>query len=187
MYFMNRSTIITLALLIGVVLLVAVYAWWATHVQKAAQQDQDSTDTFTAQQTAAVFTDLNGEAVDLAAYADRVRVVNSWASWCPFCVAELADFAEVAAEYNQEEVVVVAINRKEPVGTVKAYLASVGDSLTENIVFLQDESDAFYGSIGGFTMPETVFYNSSGEVVVHKRGFMNSEEMKRHIETALTQ
>ena len=35
-------------------------------------------------------------------------------------------------------------------------------------------------------MPETVFYDRGGNIVVHKKGFMGFEEMKQHTETALS-
>jgi len=34
-------------------------------------------------------------------------------------------------------------------------------------------------------MPETLFYDKKGNVVVHKRGFMTYEEMQKNTEAAI--
>lgn len=129
------------------------------------------------------FTDLNGNPVSLEQFQGQVRVVNSWASWCPFCVQELPDFEELAEEYAADEVVVIAINRKETIQRATGFLSTLGD--LDTMLFVQDPADNFYQSIGGFSMPETIFYDRSGNVVVHKRGFMSLEEMRTHTEAAL--
>ncbi len=45
------------------------------------------------------------------------------------------------------------------------------------MTFLLDSKDAFYKSIGGFSMPETLFADADGNVIVHKRGPMALDEM----------
>jgi hypothetical protein len=54
--------------------------------------------------------------------------------------------------------------------------------VTDRMLFLLDDSDTFYQTIGGFSMPETIFVNSSGQIVVHKRGPMELDEMQEHVE-----
>ena len=94
------------------------------------------------------------------------------------------DFETLAKEYADQDVVVIAINRKEPMERAKAFLKSVGDF--EAIKFAVDLTDAYYTSIGGFSMPETVFYDAEGNTVFHKRGFMDLDEMRKHTQAALT-
>ncbi len=55
----------------------------------------------------------------------------------------------------------------------------------EHIIFAIDKTDSFYTSIGGFAMPETVFYDSKGSIVFHKRGSMDLAEMKGHLDELL--
>ena len=45
--------------------------------------------------------------------------------------------------------------------------------------------DSFYKSIGGFSMPETIFVSSNGDLLRHKRGPMKFEEMKEIINEIL--
>jgi len=58
-------------------------------------------------------TNLDGERVDLAAYVDRAVVLNSWATWCVPCQAEMPALQALSERYAGR-VVVVGINAGEP-------------------------------------------------------------------------
>ncbi|MFQ5540842.1 MAG: TlpA family protein disulfide reductase [Candidatus Paceibacteria bacterium] len=113
---------------------------------------------------------------------DRVLVINSWATWCPFCVQELPDFAALQEEFA-DDILVIAVNRRESVERSVSYLSDLG--VERDLTYLYDASDGWYRAIGGFSMPETLFVSAGGEIVVHKRGFMALDEMRDHVETAL--
>ena len=127
------------------------------------------------------FTDYEGNSVALADFAGKPLVVNAWAAWCPFCVKELPDFALLQKEFP--EIVVIAIDRQESLNTAKSYTDDLG--ITEDLVFLLDRKDSFYRSIGGFSMPETIFVDKEGVIQNHKRGIMSLDEMKRQVEKIL--
>lgn len=122
--------------------------------------------------------DYEGNTVLLEEFQNMPLVINSWAVWCPFCRDELPDFADLQQEF-EGEVKVIAIDRQEPLEKVKQYTDELG--ISDDMLFLMDSSDSFYKTIGGFSMPETIFLNSSGEIVVHKRGPMELEEMREHV------
>lgn len=124
-------------------------------------------------------TDYGGNEVSLEEFRGRPLVINSWAVWCPFCVKELTDFAKLQQEFG-EDIVVIAIDRQEPLAKAKGFTDELG--ITEQMLFLLDASDSFYKSIGGFSMPETIFVNSEGDIIVHKRGPMELDEMREHAE-----
>lgn len=119
--------------------------------------------------------DYEGNTYVLKDFRTDIIVVNSWASWCPFCVNELPDFKKLKEAY-EDKVSIVAINRAEPTQTAKSF--SDGLNLEETITFLVDPTDSFYKSIGGFAMPETLFLNKKGEVLLQKKGPMKFEEME---------
>ena len=127
------------------------------------------------------FTDYEGNSVALADFTGKPLVVNAWAAWCPFCVKELPDFALLQKEFP--EIVVIAIDRQESLNTAKSYTDDLG--ITEDLVFLLDRKDSFYRSIGGFSMPETIFVDKEGVIQNHKRGIMSLDEMKRQVEKIL--
>ncbi|PIR85379.1 hypothetical protein COU15_00950 [Candidatus Kaiserbacteria bacterium CG10_big_fil_rev_8_21_14_0_10_45_20] len=122
--------------------------------------------------------DYQGNSVSLEVFRGKPLIINSWAVWCPFCRAELPDFARLQKEFG-DTIVVIAIDRQESLDKVKEYTDELG--ISDDMLFLLDSSDAFYKSIGGFSMPETIFMNSAGEIVVHKRGPMELNEMREHV------
>lgn len=119
-------------------------------------------------------TDYEGARVSLAEYRGKPLVVNAWAVWCPFCRKELPDFAALQGEFP--DIVVIAIDRRESVETARSYTDELG--ITERMVFLLDSGDNFYREIGGFSMPETIFMDTKGIIVFHKRGPLTLEEMR---------
>ena len=121
--------------------------------------------------------DYDGNVVSLEDFRGKPLVINNWAVWCPFCRAELADFVTLQQEFG-DRVIVLAIDRQEPLAKAKGFTDELG--ITNDMFFLLDSSDSFYKSIGGFSMPETIFVNSAGEIVVHKRGPMELREMREH-------
>lgn len=120
--------------------------------------------------------DYNGKPVGLADFPGRPLVINAWAAWCPFCRKELVDFAAVQTEFG-DKVVIIAIDRAESLETAKTYSDELG--VTSNLIFLLDPGDSFYQSIGGFSMPETIFVDKNGNIVDHKRGPMEADEIRR--------
>lgn len=179
---MSKESIGTLVVL-GVIVLAA--GWYAFMLSQEAREANSAAGKALATPEAieAQYTDVDGNPIDLSAFAGKVRVVNTWASWCPYCVQELPDLQQLAAEYAEQDVVVIAMNRKESQGLVRAYIDS--HELTGDVLFVLDPDDTFYRSVGGFAMPETVFYDEKGNVSFHKHGFMKLEEMRKHTEKAL--
>ena len=121
----------------------------------------------------------DGVEVKLSDFRGRPLVVNSWATWSPFCRDELRVFVSMQKEFK-DAVVIAAIDRAESLSVVKNYTDAQGT--TNELLFLLDPSDSFYESVGGFSMPETVFVDREGRIKFHKRGPMNADEMRRHME-----
>jgi thiol-disulfide isomerase/thioredoxin len=110
-------------------------------------------------------------------------VVNSWASWSPFSVQELKDLETIASENKDNNIVFIAINRKEPKENAKLFLQSI--QAFSHIQFVIDVGDTYYTSVGGFSMPETVIYDTKGAIVEHKRGNMSIDEIRTLVTTVL--
>lgn len=146
-----------------------------TNTQSTAQQQISRSDFD--QFASASFVDYSGNKVSLEEFRGKPLVINSWAVWCPFCVKELPTFAELQKEFG-DKIIVIAIDRQEPLVKAKGFTDKLG--ITDDMMFLLDSSDSFYKSIGGFSMPETIFVNGAGKIVVHKRGPMELDEMRAH-------
>lgn len=126
--------------------------------------------------------DYNGQEIKLSDFRGKAVVVNSWAVWCPFCKEELKDFAAIRKEFG-DKAAIIAVDRAEPRDTAKKFSDELG--VSDDLIFLLDPDDTFYQSIGGFSMPETVFVDRDGLIRFHKRGSMPAEEIRRRIEDLL--
>lgn len=122
--------------------------------------------------------DYGGNVVTLAQFRGKAVVVNAWAVWCPFCREELKDFAVVARELG-DRVVIIAIDRAEPLETAKRFSDELG--VTNDLLFLLDPADSFYQAIGGFSMPETILVDAGGKIIFHKRGPMDAAEIRQRV------
>ena len=126
--------------------------------------------------------DYDGNTVTLSDFNGKHVIVNSWATWCAFCKKELPDLAILQEEFA-DDVVVIAIDRVESLEKAKQYSDDLG--VTGRMVLLLDPSDSFYKSIGGFSMPETVFLEPDGSIQFHKRGVMDLGELRTRTQALL--
>lgn len=129
------------------------------------------------------YQNLDGESVNLKDYKGSVLVINSWATWSPYSKDELKTLTEVKNQF-EEDVAVIAINRKENPALVRAYLNTYNISDTA-IEYLIDPSDYFYTASGGYAMPETILYKKDGSISVHYRGTLDKEALVQAVERLL--
>ncbi|MBU0732477.1 TlpA family protein disulfide reductase [Patescibacteria group bacterium] len=128
--------------------------------------------------------DFNGNVHKREDFQGQYVIINSWASWCPFCTDELPDFTRVKEEMG-DKITIIAINRNESDGVAKEYKEKL--DMNGELLFLQDPGDTFYQSIGGFSMPETLFINKEGYIVEHYRGPLTYDEIKEKIENLINE
>ncbi len=123
-----------------------------------------------------------GELVSLADTSDKeLLVLNFWASWCPFCVEEMPNFARLREEFS-DKIVVVAVNRAESLNQAKKFSDQVG--VTDRLVLLLDAKDQLFRAYGAFAMPTTYFIKD-GQVADQKFGPMPLEEMRERVQRLL--
>lgn len=161
----NKPLIFAAVALIGIALVAIVVA--GERGQRAVGSDLDRL-------ASIELTDYAGNSVSLAEYRGKPLVINAWAAWCPFCRQELPDFAALQGEFA--DIAVIAIDRAESKDVAKGYTDQLG--ISEKMILLLDPGDGFYKNIGGFSMPETIFVDSHGAIVFHKRGPLTLDEMK---------
>lgn len=114
-----------------------------------------------------VLQDYSDKDIHLYTYRRQVVIAYAWASWCTYCGNELKELVKLKKTYG-DKIQILAVNRAEPAATARAFTESLG--ITQDVTLLLDSQDAFFKSIGGYAMPETVFINPSGEIVFHQRG-----------------
>lgn len=65
---------------------------------------------------------LDGAPVKLSDYAGQVILLNTWATWCPPCKAEMPTIHNYYQAHKDEGFVVLAVNSQEPTGTVSSFI-----------------------------------------------------------------
>lgn len=93
----------------------------------SAQAVPDQFVTPPAQDTLAPDFDLrtvDGQTVRLSDYRGQVVLLNTWATWCPPCRAEMPQLEAYYREHQGQGFVVLAVNSEESSETVAAFLRS---------------------------------------------------------------
>lgn len=124
--------------------------------------------------------DYSGKDVHLYEYRRQVLVAYAWASWCVYCGAEMQELQKIKTAYG-DKIQIIAINRAEPLPTARSFTDGLG--VAKDIVLLLDPQDAFFKSIGGYAMPETVFIDAHGDIVFHQRGPIDVPTLEAKLKT----
>jgi thiol-disulfide isomerase/thioredoxin len=178
---MTRTNLITLLILAAILLCAGAITYWIYSTPNDVL-NSDATRTLATTEDQ-IFVDLEGNPLTFDQFEGKVRVVNIWASWTPFSVQELKDMESLAAKYT--DVAFIAVNRKEPKEQAQRFLSSVGE--LPHLTFAIDMNDTFYNSIGGYAMPETVFFSSDGIIKHQNKGPMTLEQMEAQLQLILSE
>ncbi len=173
-------------ILLGIVLLVVIggLVFTGRFVFLRMHAVEESTkDIFVGDPGVVTYTDVNGTELSLEDYLGRVLIVTSWASWSPFTAGDFTSLNLIANDYADKGVMFMAINRKETKEQAQRYLSTIPSF--PNLKIIIDTQDHFYNSVSGYAMPETIVFDTRGNVVLHLRGAVNATEVRAAIDTAL--
>lgn len=177
---MSKNHKIVLGILCAVLLVTALATYFVITSEKNKVLDE-TVAVFSNESGTLPYTDLNGNEVFLDQYLGKILVVATWASWSPFSQTDLQTLSDLSSEYSSEEVIFLAINRKETKEQAARYLASIPE--VSGVVLVLDPTDRYYGAVGGYAMPEAIIYNQRGEIISHLRGVAPKNDIKTTIET----
>jgi thiol-disulfide isomerase/thioredoxin len=96
----------------------------------------------------------------------RAVLLNFWASWCEPCRAEMPTLQQVADLYGSDELLVLAINFKEPAARALKFAQTTGVTLP----VLLDTAGKLAGQHGVKVFPTTLMVNSRGQAVQRVKG-----------------
>jgi thiol-disulfide isomerase/thioredoxin len=180
---MNKTGLITLALMLFVVAAGTTYIFFLDESEKQKRNRTPAAVALLVENTANSFLDTTQNKVNFEEYFGKVIVVSSWASWCPQCGGDITSLDRVASEFQDREVVFLAINRAENPTTAERYLNTI--ETPKHIRIILDPSDHFFATNLGYAMPETIIYDENGAIISHQRGNLDTDGLKKSIFEAL--
>jgi len=111
---------------------------------------------------------LQGQRMRLADFRGRVVALNFWASWCEPCRAEMPSLQDMATFFGAE-VAVLALNFKEPPGTVQNFVTRTAIATPVLLDPLGDTARAW----GVKVFPSTVLIDRQGRARQRVQGEVN--------------
>ena len=181
---MRRRSYIIAVLAITVLAVLAGVVAYVVRERAADRERNEAIPALFGSEASEAYTDLDGNKINIAEIEGKIIIATSWASWCPQCAGELQLLNDLALERNDDRVQVLALNRMEPNHQAQRFMATLPS--LPRITFVLDSQDHFFSTVLGYAMPETIFYNADGEIILHKRGNLSMEEAVVALEIALT-
>jgi peroxiredoxin len=133
--------------------------------------------------------DINGNEWTLSDFRGKIVMVNFWATWCGPCTEELPFFQEIeASEDWAEDLKILAVNYKEPKGTVRSFLEN--NSQYEFTFLLDPDGEVAekYGFTAQTSIPRTFFIDAEGIIQEIKvDSFGSVTEIEDILDTLQTQ
>lgn len=181
---MPKQNKIVIAVLLVVVILVSTVTFFIRY-QNATAIPEETQRLFAGEDGGQTYTDINGNQVSLEQYLGKILIVTTWASWSPFTTPDLTVLNEVVSNYDSNEVVALGLNRMETRVQAERYMATMPE--LPHITLVIDTDDFFYKSVGGYAVPETLVFNSKGEIAEHIRGVIVKDQMTALVDSLLEQ
>ena len=104
-----------------------------------------------------------GEPVTLAAYKDKVVLVNFWATWCVPCVREMPSLDRLQAAFDKEKFLILAVSvDRGGAAKVTPFLKKHG---IENLTPLLDQRMRLASALGVPGMPTSFLLDREGRVL----------------------
>ena len=111
----------------------------------------------------------DGRYVNLSELQGRPVIINFWATWCPPCRAEMPDLVRAYEAYD--DLVVLAANVEEPIGTVSPF----ADQFRMSMPIVLDPDGALQNLYQVSAMPTSYFIDRDGNIAAIWRGLMTPD------------
>ncbi|NJD01245.1 MAG: TlpA family protein disulfide reductase [Ruminiclostridium sp.] len=174
----NKSFVIWLIAIC--LLLVAAYTVYTKNKPLNISQSQNSS----RKTMAPEFTlkDLDGNKVKLSDYRGKIVILNFWATWCGYCIQEMPDLNELNNLLKKgNDAVILAIDSKESVKTVRDYITSANIGL-KVLMDMDGKVTDLYTPYGIKGFPTTFILNPDGSFYTYISGATNKETLMAIIE-----
>ena len=130
------------------------------------------------------FKTLDGKEVSLAEYKGKKIYVKFWASWCPICLAGLADINQLADMPPKDAVVLTVVapgvNREKNLEDFKEWFSGLE---YKTLPVLVDNDGQFLKKLGIVGYPSSAFIDANGKVARVQPGHVTNEDIVKTLET----
>jgi peroxiredoxin len=124
-----------------------------------------------------VLTDVEGNLVSLNEFQGQVVVLNTWATWCPPCRAEMPDLEAFYQTYHNQGLTLVGINIGESREAVRTFAQSF--QLSFQIWLDPDESSL--RAFNTISLPSTFVIDQSGQVRLIWSGMTCFDQLETNV------
>lgn len=123
----------------------------------------------------------NGRTVSIPSFGGKLLVLNFWATWCPPCVQETPSLSQLAADYSNRGLVVLAVSVDKDVRAYQAFLHKFHPA------FLTARDSVVHEDYGTYMYPETYIIDAQGKVVkkIAEGADWNDPQIRQYIESLL--
>ena len=121
--------------------------------------------------------DLNGDSVSLTDHRDKVVLVNTWATWCPGCEAEMPELQGFSDAHQEADFIVIAINAEETADQLVPFVEKQG--LTFPIWL--DANKNVYRVFKSSHLPSSYVIDQSGTVRLAWYGPVSEEILEIYV------
>lgn len=148
--------------------------------QTAESVEQDGENELAAAPDFTVY-DAEGKSVSLSDFRGKPVVLNFWASWCGYCVAEMPSFDKLNAELGSDVhflMVNVTDGSSETIDSAKEFISS--SEYTFPVYYDTELSAAM--AYGAFSLPQTYFIDADGNLVAGARGALSENTLRQGVD-----
>ncbi|OJX45995.1 MAG: hypothetical protein BGO78_03675 [Chloroflexi bacterium 44-23] len=121
--------------------------------------------------------DLHANEIHLSDYRGKIVLINSWASWCPPCMAEMPALEKFYQQNKGHNFEILAVNAGESQATAQNFVRRSGVSFP--ILLDEDASTLTAMGINGY--PTSILVGPDGNVLHIHIGLFFPEDLEKEI------
>lgn len=126
--------------------------------------------------------DLNNQPVTLSQYKGKPVYVKMWASWCPICLAGLAEIDDLSADKNLDfNVITIASPGQKNEQNSQKFINWYKGLDYKNITVLLDENGEIIKRANVLGYPFNLLLDKDLNLIKVQPGHLNSDQIKQFV------